>query len=50
MKESKVTKAQRYADYRAEQVQEIVRKCYSRKWAVPELVEDDNYIYWLSNE
>jgi hypothetical protein len=49
-KETKVTKAQRYADYRAEQVEEIVMKCYTRRWAEPVLIDDKHFIYWHSNE
>lgn len=41
------TREQRFEDYKQETLhQEIVRKIYTRKWATPEIVEDDQFIFF----
>lgn len=43
---ARVTAEQRMADYKAE---EIIEKCYLRKWSTQEIVEDQDYIYFGIN-
>jgi hypothetical protein len=46
MKRIKVTKAQRLADYEAEQLEQMIKKVYTRRWKDMSLEQDEQYLYF----